>query len=353
MEKDSKIEAKSQQVSQHVSQTILQDKSSTGKPRKWSTYKKQSMAVSDAYRKFEGAATFSKRMEECGGWLRFLACAKGHGLLLIAAIFCQCRLCPLCQWRRSLIIFHQVKQLACEHIKNYKSDVMFLLTLTVPNVKANELSKRITLMQDSWRRLMLRRPVRRVCRSWFRSLEITYNESRDDYHPHFHVLLMVPKNYFDSRRDLYIERDQWLRMWQEVTGIPEITQVDIRKVKKLKKGDAITTVAAEIAKYATKPSDYVKATKDGLCEADATVIEALHVAIRRRRFVAFGGEFKRYKKELKLAEVEEADMVKIDEKDQTCHCRVCESELLPQMYRWQIGLRQYVKTDLPEIRKQS
>ena len=353
MKYNTKQSADSQQVSPDVLQTVLNDKSSTGKPRKWSTYKKQSLAVSDAYRKFEGAATFSKRMDECGGWLRFLACAKGHGLLLIAAIFCQCRLCPLCQWRRSLIIFHQVKQLACEHIKHYKSDVMLLLTLTVPNVKSDELSERISLMQKAWNKLILRRPVRRVCRSWFRSLEITYNESRDDYHPHFHVLLMVPENYFRKKYDLYIDRDEWLRMWQEVTGLSEITQVDIRKVKKLKKGDAITTVAAEIAKYATKPSDYVKATKDGLCEADAKVIEALHVAIRRRRLVGFGGEFKRYKQALKLAEVEEADMVKIDEKEKTCHCRVCESELLPQMYRWQIGLRQYVKTDLPETRKPS
>ena len=353
MRNDSKIEAESQQVSPDVSQKILQDKSSTGKPRKWSTYKKQSLAVSDAYRKFEGDATFSKRMEECGGWLRFLACSQGHGLLLIAAIFCQCRLCPLCQWRRSLIIFHQVKQLACEHIKHYKSDVMLLLTLTVPNMKANDLSERITLMQKSWKRLIERKAVSRVCRSWFRSLEITYNESRDDYHPHFHVLLMVPKNYFEKKYDLYIERDEWLLMWQEVTGLPDITQVDIRKVKNLKKGDAITTVAAEIAKYATKPSDYVKEKKNGLCEADVKVIEALHVAIRRRRLVAFGGEFKRYKQALKLAEVEEADMVKIDEKEKTCHCRVCESELLPQMYRWQIGLRQYVKTDLLETRKQS
>ena len=351
MEKDSKIEAKSQQVSQDVLQTVLNDKSSTGKPRKWSSYKKQSLAVADAYRKFEGDATFSKRIDECGGWLRFLVCAKGHGLLLISAIFCQCRLCPLCQWRRSLIIFHQVKQLACEHIKHYKSDVMLLLTLTVPNVKANKLSERITLMQKAWKRLIERKSVKQICRSWFRSLEITYNESRDDYHPHFHVLLMVPKNYFDSRRDLYIDRDEWLQMWKEVIGLPEITQVDIRKVKKLKKGDAIATVAAEIAKYATKPSDYVKATKDGLCKAKAEVIEALHVAIRRRRLVAFGGEFKRYKQALKLAEVEDADMVKIDKQEKICHCRVCESELLPQMYRWQIGLRQYVKTDLSEAQK--
>ncbi len=188
MEKDSRSGRKSQDVSRK----ILTDKSSTGKRRKWAEHKKRSLSVADAYRTFEGAASFSKRMEECGAWLRFLACPAGHGLLLVAAIFCQCRLCPLCQWRRSLIMFHQVKALAHEHIQHFKSDITLLLTLTVPNVPASELSERIGLMQKSWHKLMMRNPVKRVCRSWFRALEITYNAERDDYHPHFHVLIMVP-----------------------------------------------------------------------------------------------------------------------------------------------------------------
>ena len=339
MEKDSRNYAKSQDDARK----ILTDKSSTGKQRKWSQYKKQSLSVAEAYRMFEGAASFSKRMEECGAWLRFLACPSGHGMLLVAAIFCQCRLCPLCQWRRSLIMFHQVKELAHEHIQHFTSDIPLLLTLTVPNVPACELSDHIGLMQKSWNRLMKRRPVRRVCRAWFRALEITYNAERDDYHPHFHILIMVPKAYFDYARDLYIDREDWLRMWQEVTGMSEITQVDIRRVKKLRKGTAVESVAAEVAKYATKPGDYIRELSNGLCEANAKVLEALHVALRRRRLVAFGGEFKIYRKQLQQQEVEEADMVHISEKQETCHCRICQSELLPQMYTWQIGLRQYVK----------
>ncbi len=339
MEKDSRNHAKSQDVVRK----ILTDKSSTGKKRKWSQYKKQSLSVADAYRTFEGAASFSKRMEECGAWLRFLVCQSGHGMLLVAAIFCQCRLCPLCQWRRSLIMFHQVKELAHEHIQHFKSDIPLLLTLTVPNVPANKLSERIGLMQKSWHKLMMRNPVKRVCRSWFRALEITYNLEREDYHPHFHVLIMVPKNYFDSRMSLYIDRDEWLRMWQEVMGLPEITQVDIRRVKKLRKGTAVESVAAEVAKYATKPGDYVRELPSGLCEANATVVEALHRALRRRRLVAFGGKFKEYRKQLKMQEVDEADMVHISEKEETCHCRICQSELIPEMYQWTIGLRKYIK----------
>ena len=342
MEKDSRTGGKSQDVARKT----IADKNSTGKQRKWSQYKKRAMAVSNAYRKFEGDASFSKRMGECGAWLRFLVCQAGHGMLLVAAIFCQCRLCPLCQWRRSLIMFHQVKELAHEHVKYYKSDIPLLLTLTVPNVSAKQLSERLGLMQKSWNRLMNRNPVKRICRSWFRALEITYNANRDDYHPHFHVLIMVPESYFKRDRDLYIERDEWLWMWQEVTGISEITQVDIRRVKKLRKGTAIESVAAEVAKYATKPGDYVRKLSNGLCEANAEVVEALHVALRRRRLVAFGGKFKEYRKQLKMQDIEQSDMVHISEKEKICHCRICQSELVPEMYKWRLGLREYTKCEM-------
>ena len=334
--------------SQPNGQKILKDRSSTGKPRRWSRYKKQSLAVSDAYRQFEAAGTFSERMEDCGAWLRFLACPAGHGMLLVSALFCQCRLCPLCQWRRSLIMFHQVKALAHEHIQQYRSDIPLLLTLTVPNVPASKLIDRLKLMQKSWDRLMKRRPVKRVCRSWFRALEITYNASRDDYHPHFHVLIMVPDNYFRKKYDLYIDRDIWLQMWQESTGLSEITQVDIRRVKKLRKGTAIESVSAEVAKYATKPGDYVRELPTGFCEADAQVVEAMHVALRRRRLVAFGGKFKEYRKQMKMQDVESADMVHISEPEETCHCRICQSELIPEMYHWNLGLKTYARQEIPQ-----
>ena len=200
-------------------------------------------------------------------------------------------------------------------------------------------------MQKSWNRLMKRNPVKRICRSWFRALEVTYNSSRSDYHPHFHVLIMVPKDYFDCRRNLYIDRDVWLQMWQELTRLPEITQVDIRRVKKLRKGTAIESVAAEVAKYATKPGDYVRDLPNGLCEANAKVVEALHMALRRRRLVAFGGKFKEYRKKLKMQDIESSDMVHISEQEETCHCRICQSELIPEMYKWRIGLRAYCRQE--------
>ncbi len=98
-----------------------------------------------------------------------------------------------------------------------------------------------------------------------------------------------------------------------------------------------------MAKYATKPGDYVRELPNGLCEANATVVEVLHGALRRRRLVAFGGKFKEYRKQLKMQEVDEADMVHISEKEETCQCRICQSDLIPEMYQWQIGFRKYIK----------
>ena len=49
--------------------------------------------------------------------------------------------------------------------------------------------------------------MRNVCKLPLiaRKLEITYNKERDDYHPHFHVLITVNKSYFTDK-DYYISR---------------------------------------------------------------------------------------------------------------------------------------------------
>src|SRR5699024_11792504 len=86
---------------------------------------------------------------------------------------------------------------------------------------------------QSFQRLKQRKEVKQIVKGDARKLEITYNEERDDYHPHFHVLIAVNKSYFNQATQ-YISRDRWLELWQQVTKNPLITQVDVRKVRSLK-----------------------------------------------------------------------------------------------------------------------
>jgi len=324
-------------IKQAQSGEILSD----GK-RDWQKYKLQSLAVSQAYKIFDELKKYAYQIADCGTWLKFIACPKGHEKRLIQASFCRCRLCVTCQWRKSLAMFHQVITLIHAHRERYKSDIPLLLTLTVPNIGEDELAECLNNMQQAFKKLMKRRNVKRAVRSWFRGLEITYNLERQDYHPHYHVLLLVPKNYFDAKYGLYIDRDQWLEMWQEVTDQSEITQVDIRRVKKKSSKKALEAVTAEVAKYATKPSSYVRKLSSGDFEADSKVIKALHMALKSRRLVAFGGLFVKIRKELKLKDIEKTDLVNITDEQQGCQCSVCQSTLVDELYKWHIGARQYV-----------
>ena len=310
--------------------------------RDWRKYKRQSLAISRAYRIFDELKRYAGRVEECGAYLKFKVCVSGHEKRLIQASFCRCRLCVMCQWRKSLAMYHQVITLVHAHKNRYKSDIPLLLTLTVPNVAGEELSSCLDDMQVAFRKLMDRRGVKRAVRSWFRGLEVTYNRERRDYHPHYHVLLLVPDGYFKYERGLYIERDCWLELWQESTGNDEITQVDVRRVKKRSHKGGIESVSAEVSKYATKPSSYVRKLSGGEFEADSVVVETLHKALKGRRLVGFGGLFTKLRKELRMADVENADLINIADEEADCRCLVCQSVLVEELYKWHIGAREYV-----------
>ena len=327
------------------SSEILRDLKQSGKERPWRKNKLLSMAVSQAYFLIYELKRYGRIMSSCGSELKFGSCTNtDHGKKLIEANFCKVRLCVMCQWRKSLVIRKQVLDLVHWHREKYSTDIPLLLTLTVVNVSGDELGLTIDRMNEAWRRLMQRKVFRRVIRSWFKSLEVTYNQERGDFHPHFHALLMVPASYFDTRRDFYIPQQEWLRLWQASMRDDRITQIDIRTIKARKQGK-LESLAAEVAKYATKPSSYVEKGPNGLLQASPLIVEDLHHALKNRRLIGFGGLFRQIREEKKMVDVEDANLIHIDEDGviKQCSCKICGSTLLEELYQWQIGLGQYRK----------
>lgn len=328
--------------SQYQTGEILVDDSKTGKKRDWKRYKEQSLAVSEAYFSLGELMEYGEKMHHCGSRLHFKGCEKGHEKKLFNADFCKGRGCPMCQSRKSLAIFSQVLELAHAHRARYSSDIPLLLTLTIPNVSAAELKMMLDKMQKSWDKMTKRAKFKRSIRSWFRSLEVTYNVEKDTYHPHFHVLLMVPLHYFTRERELYIDRNEWLSMWQESMGMSEITQVDIRRVRKQNKNKPLEAIAAEVAKYATKPSNYIEESPNGDFKALPEVIKTLHYALKSRRLIAFGGLFKELRKILKQVDIEKANLDDIDDQIKLCTCSICQSDLIDMFFNWDKKRRQYI-----------
>ena len=213
----------------------------------------------------------------------------------------------------------QMKYIKEEHQKEF-----IFLTLTAPNVSADELEDEIKHYNHSFKKLMERKEVKTIVKGYARKLEITYNKERfitekmykkaqdyydskglkvddnnpnyDTYHPHFHVLIAVNKSYFSDTKQ-YINRDRWLELWQQTTDNPAITQVDVRKVRENNNKEV-----SEVAKYSAKDSDYL---------VDEKVFETFYKALKGKRLIVQSGLFKesmKLWKEGKLDKYKEIDM---------------------------------------------
>src|SRR5690625_7413564 len=92
-------------------------------------------------------------------------------------------------------------------MKQEEKKQFILLTLTAANGEADEIEEEIKHYNHSIQKLMQRKEVKNSVKGYARKLEITYNEERGDYHPHFRVLIAVDKNYFNNSWS-YIKRDR-------------------------------------------------------------------------------------------------------------------------------------------------
>lgn len=223
----------------------------------------------------------TERIKECGDFLQMLSDLSLENSKLHRASFCGNRFCPMCSWRVACKDSLEISILM-EHLRKEENKEFIFLTLTVPNVKGDELDSSIKKYNKSFKKLMERKEVQNIVKGYIRKLEVTYNsdktsDSYDTYHPHFHVVLAVNKSYF-KKQDLYINHDRWLNLWREATGDFSITQVDVRKAKANDYKEVY-----ELAKYSAKDTDYL---------INREVFTVFYKALKGKQVLVFSGLFK-------------------------------------------------------------
>lgn len=340
----------------------------------------------------------AKRTDECNSWKMFQACAAniGHPKKLIQANYCKDRFCATCQWLRSRKAFKEAMTIG-EHTLVHQPTLRFIfLTLTVPNLPLDELSGGTTAMMKAWQRLTQRKRVRDAILGYHRSLEVSYNPKRNDYHPHFHVLFAVPGYYFKGSK--YINQSEWLSLWQQSARDERINQVNVKAVKpkemtkeqeaefldtlgdvsdqKKEQSLKMTSMAgafAECCKYGLKEWSLSKMGKDGRrkgatlgikeerilrraimnaeidfglpghiwirenIEESARVLGQLRTALSHRRLVQHGGLLAEAKRELKLKDNEdEIDEEQSEENSKKkLKCTECGCDVVSRMAFWE------------------
>lgn len=306
---------------------ILQD-TKNGKSQPWRPKKASSLKVADSFARL-GFDKKSKRVRFCGSALEFLKNIETGEKKLKTADFCRERLCPMCQWRKSMKVFHQVSKVMDRAQTQHLSLVPVFLTLTLRNCSGAELSATLDTVFQGWYQLTKHRKIKRIVQGWFRALEITYNREEDTFHPHIHSILLVEKSYFKG--DDYMQTTDWVQMWRTALKLDYDPICDIRKVKTAKgKHKAV----AEVAKYTLKDSEFV--TDDD--ELTDTLVKVLSTSLRGRRLFAFGGLLKLIAKEIGIEELAEGDLVHIDEEN----IREDIATVL-EVYRWNFGLANYIR----------
>lgn len=299
----------------------------------------------------------ARRLAGCAPFAEFERLPDG-ALHLHASSFCRVRLCPMCQWRRSLKLGAQVRQVVeaanAAHIAEYGTAWRWLMvTFTVKNVPADELGATIDQLHRAMNNLAKCKRWCGAVRGWLRATEVTHCTDKrkaayDTYHPHIHALLCVPSSYFKRG---YIKQKEWADLWAHYAGTDYTPIVDVRTIKAedgssvqdlpaAEQAAAMGKAVAEVSKYASKPADYLVPSDPALSLRTVATLDAM---LHHRRMTSWGGILKDIAKALQLDDPETGDLVHIDET--ASRDEVAEQAAQYVTYGWAIGARDYIKWD--------
>ena len=315
-----------------TSTAVLHDtKPGTNEDRPWRLHRAQAELLSTAYEDIN--LNKAARVAACAGWLAYTPPTNDQPMPLAKRQFCRVRVCPMCQWRRSLKIDGQTSQIInAANASRQGGYAWVMLTLTQRNVDGPALGPELDRIGKAWQRLTQRKEYKQAVKGSMRCIEITRNPRTGLYHPHIHALLCVLPSYFRSRS--YISRDRWALLWAQCARLDYRPSVWVTKSY----GDHAKQMA-EVSKYATKPADYIVPD-----DWDYTIdsILTLDAATAKRRFLAYGGLLKTIKTQLKLddADSDNADLIHIDD---TAAPEVSDDLAGKLIYDWSPGFKNYYR----------
>jgi len=281
----------------------------------------------------------AKDVSFCGVDLTFKQeSAESERLKLIKANFCRVPLCPMCQWRKSLRVLRDMSRIIREIEKREGAFEAIHVVLTVRNCEISELSGTLDVIYSGWNNLidnLAKNRLKGLLKGWVRKLEIEYNEEENTFHPHFHALFIVDRKYFTSTK--YLKTADLVRLWKQSANLEYYPCCWFKKVKKGIKDRGIL----EVAKYTYKDARlFSKNLSDGTKDY---VIRAMADSIHGRRMYAYGGIMREIAKELKITDVEKANLVSLDDGEEKIIGGLADGV---RRFRWWFGnVLDYIEVD--------
>lgn len=218
-----------------------------------------------------------ERIITCSNYLTLLSNREFSKKKVYKANYCHNRFCLICAYIKAKKDAYMLDTVM-KFINQVEEKEFIFLTLTMPNAFNDEVEEQIKLFQDSFRKFIKYKEIERINQGYCRKLEITYNKEQNTYNVHYHVIMAVNKSYFSGNGN-YLKRNKFLSLWKSATNNPNITQVDVRRIKK---NNDKSNTALEIAKYVAKDTDYI--TQE--------VFDIIYTALKGKQIITYNGLFK-------------------------------------------------------------
>lgn len=291
---------------------------------KWDKMKAQSQLLAERLLSFHPDSPLwpiGERMNLCASTLFFGYTEDGERRLRNTS-YCRARLCPVCQWRRSLKVRGQMTEIL-EHVERAQGLRYIMLTLTVKNCCSADLRPTLKTMLRAWGRLTSRAWFKKICLGVYRAIEVSINPLDKSCHPHIHAVLAVRPGYFSGRD--YIKTEEWAQRWQEALELPYTPIVHLAALRK-----PFEKSAAEIAKYSLKVSNLIEL----LNEIPNTMLADLHWGLSGLRLFSLSGVFRQAHKELHLSDMDDPQG-----EEENADASFFDDIVIP--YFWNAGLSRY------------
>jgi plasmid rolling circle replication initiator protein Rep len=240
----------------------LSDKASDGSEwlektkDKWQEVKIKSVELAAKMKKADMNGR-AGRMAQCGDTLEYRFCKDCSKWQIGNVWLCRDRLCPVCKWRLSIKRYCLMFPVFQELVQDYGDKRFSFITLSVKNCKVDNIKATVKKMYKIWQNMQMRKICKENLKGFARSFEITYNDKRRDFHPHFHVIAMWEDSAY---------HDELIRAWLEICN-REGLKVDIKAQdgREILRDSAVTAMddmteditgaILETFKYETKTSD--------------------------------------------------------------------------------------------------
>lgn len=261
---------------------------------------------------------------------------------------CRDRLCPVCAWRLSIKRVGEMIATMQKVAAEKPGCKAIHVCLTVRNCAGEDLRTVIEQISAGFARLRRRLLWTEHILGYMRSIEVTYNENTEEYHPHIHCICIVGPGYLRQ-----ISIGEWSEMWGECcrldyAPIVHATHAYKRppKVEAPKYAVYDLTADGPVMGSEWAPSDDIKAIKEAIKYpikpedlpriAEAADIRTIAESLAGIRLISFGGIVKRIRAELGYTDH--------DAPDELPEQNINPGDMLPQfalVYEWAAHLRRY------------